>query len=103
MTPNELLVIGHRNPDTDAICSAIGYAEYKRRTGSPHALAARCGDINDRIDFVLKTFQVPAPRFVSDVAPKIRDVMQRNPISVPPDATLVEALGVMDEMGIRAL
>jgi manganese-dependent inorganic pyrophosphatase len=103
MTFNELLVIGHRNPDTDAICSAIGYAEFKRRTGSPHAIAARCGDTNDRIDFVLKTFQVPAPKFVADVAPKIRDVMQRNLISVPPDATLVEALGVMEEKGIRAL
>jgi manganese-dependent inorganic pyrophosphatase len=36
MSDSELLVIGHRNPDTDAICSAIGYAEFKRRTGSPH-------------------------------------------------------------------
>ena len=40
---NEILVIGHRNPDTDSICSAIGYAEFKRRTGMPEAVAARCG------------------------------------------------------------
>src|ERR1700744_2562925 len=53
---SEILVIGHKNPDTDAICSAIGYAEFKRRTGMPEALAARCGDTNDRIDFVLKNF-----------------------------------------------
>src|ERR1044072_8014371 len=46
---NEVLVIGHRNPDTDAICSAIGYAEFKRRTGLPNAIAARCGDTNERI------------------------------------------------------
>ena len=44
MSDGELLVIGHRNPDTDAICSAIGYAEFKRRTGWPSAEAARCGD-----------------------------------------------------------
>ncbi len=56
---SEIFVIGHRNPDTDAICSAIGYAEFKRRTGMPEAVAARCGDTNDRIDFVLKTFGVP--------------------------------------------
>jgi manganese-dependent inorganic pyrophosphatase len=73
---SEVLVIGHRNPDTDAICSAIGYAEFKRRTGMASAVAARCGDTNDRIDFVLKTFGVPAPRFVADVSPKVRDVMQ---------------------------
>jgi manganese-dependent inorganic pyrophosphatase len=103
MTSNELLVIGHRNPDTDAICSAIGYAEFKRRTGSPHAVAARCGDTNARIDFVLQTFGVPAPRFVADVSPKIRDVMQRELVSISPDATLVEALGVMDEKSIRVL
>jgi manganese-dependent inorganic pyrophosphatase len=100
---SEVLVIGHRNPDTDAICSAIGYAEFKRRTGLPDAIAARCGDTNDRIDFVLKTFGVPPPRFVADVAPKIRDVMQADVVSVPPQATAAEALGIMDEKNIRAL
>ncbi len=99
----ELLVIGHRNPDTDAICSAIGYAEFKRRTGSPHAEAARCGDTNARIDYVLETFGMPAPRFVADVSPKVRDVMAGHVVSVPPEATMAEALGVMDEKHIRVL
>ena len=63
---SEILVIGHRNPDTDAICSAIGYAEFKRRLGMRNVVAARCGDINDRIDFVLRTFGIPAPRFIAD-------------------------------------
>ena len=99
----ELLVIGHRNPDTDAICSAIGYAEFKRRTGAPHAEPARCGDTNERIDFVLETFGVPAPRFVADVAPKVRDVMATNVISVPSTATVAHALGVMDDKNIRVL
>jgi len=103
MSDSELLVIGHRNPDTDAICSAIGYAEFKRRTGSPHAEAARCGDTNARIDFVLETFGVPAPRFVSDVSPKVRDVMAANVISIPPTETVAHALGVMDEKNIRVL
>ena len=38
---SEIFVIGHRNPDTDAICSAIGYAEFKRRTGMPEAVCRR--------------------------------------------------------------
>ncbi|MEI6391667.1 MAG: putative manganese-dependent inorganic diphosphatase [Verrucomicrobiota bacterium] len=100
---SEVFVIGHRNPDTDAICSAIGYAEFKRRTGMPEAVAARCGDTNDRIDFVLQTFGVPAPRFVADVAPKVRDVMQSEVVSVTPDSTAAEALGLMDEHDIRIL
>ena len=100
---NEILVIGHRNPDTDAICSAIGYAEFKRRTGMAEAVAARCGDTNDRIDFVLNTFGVPAPKFVADVSPKISDVMQRKILSVRPDSTAAEALRLMDEKNLRIL
>ena len=100
---NEILVIGHRNPDTDAICSAIGYAEFKRRTGMDEAVAARCGDTNERIDFVLNTFGVPAPKFVADVSPKVSDVMQRRILSVRPDSTAAEALRLMDEKNLRIL
>jgi manganese-dependent inorganic pyrophosphatase len=100
---SEIFVIGHRNPDTDAICSAIGYAEFKRRTGMPEAVAARCGDTNDRIDFVLNTFGVPAPRFVANVLPIVSDVMQRRMLSVTPDATAAEALHLMDDSSIRIL
>lgn len=100
---SEVLVIGHKNPDTDSICAAIGYAEFKQRTGMPNAVAARCGDTNDRIDFVLRTFGFPAPRFVANVAPKVRDVMQDNVVSLPPTATVAEALGLMDERNIRVL
>jgi manganese-dependent inorganic pyrophosphatase len=84
----EVLVIGHRNPDTDAICSAIAYAEFKRRTGLAEATAARCGDTNERTDFVLRTFGVAPPRFVADVSPKVRDVMQTQVVTVPSRATV---------------
>jgi len=100
---SDILVIGHRNPDTDAICSAIGYAEFKRRTGMSEAVAARCGDTNDRIDFVLKTFGVDAPKFVADVSPKISDVMQRKILSVRPESTAADALRLMDEKNLRIL
>ena len=100
---NEVLVMGHRNPDTDAICSAIGYAEFKRRTGMPEAVAARCGDTNDRIDFVLRAFGVPSPRFVADVSPKVRDVMESDVLSVSPEATASDALSLMDQHNVRIL
>ena len=100
---SETLVIGHRNPDTDAICSAIAYAEFKRRTGMRDVVAARCGETNERIDFVLRHFGIPAPRFVSDVAPRVRDVMQSNVISVPPRTSMVDALTMMDQRNIRVL
>jgi manganese-dependent inorganic pyrophosphatase len=100
---SEILVIGHRNPDTDSICAAIAYADFKHRIGLRDVVAARCGEVNERTQFVLRTFNVPAPRFVADVSPKVRDVMQANVISVPPRTTAVEALAVMDERNIRVL
>ena len=100
---SEILVIGHRNPDTDSICSAIGYAEFKRRTGMPEAIAARCGDTHERIDFVLRTFGAPPPKFVADVSPKVRDVMNPAPICASPRTTAAEALTTMDERNIRVL
>jgi manganese-dependent inorganic pyrophosphatase len=100
---SEILVIGHKNPDTDAICSAIGYAEYKQRTGTTDAVAARCGDINDRIDFVLRKFGVAPPRFVPDVSARVRDVMAANVVSVLPDTTVGEAMGIMENHGVRVL
>ena len=56
--PMQTIVIGHRNPDMDSICSALAYAELKRLTGQENVLAARAGNTNERIDFVLKTFGV---------------------------------------------
>ena len=56
-------VIGHKNPDTDAICSAIGYAALLRVTGEePDAVAARCGEISQRTKWVLERagLEIPA-------------------------------------------
>lgn len=69
----------------------------------PQAVAARCGDTNDRIDFVLSTFGMPAPKFVSDVSPKVRDVMASQVVSVSPNTTVAEALGLMEDRNIRVL
>jgi len=100
---SEVLVIGHRNPDTDAICSAIGYAEFKQRTGLTDAVAARCGATNDRIDFVLKTFGINPPKFVSDVSPKVRDVMQTDVLSADLNTTVAQAVSIMEKRRIRML
>lgn len=99
----EILVIGHRNPDTDSICSAIGYAEFKRLTGSKRVIAARCGDVNDRINFVLRRFGAAPPRFVADVSPKVRDVMQHQVSCISPGATASEALAMMEAGNLRVL
>jgi len=96
-------VIGHRNPDTDSICAAIAYTAYKEARGEKGYVAARCGNSNARIDTVLHRFRQPLPLYISDVTPRVRDVMISNVISVQPTATCSEALEVIDEHDVRIL
>lgn len=63
----KVLVFGHKNPDTDSICSAIAYAELKRALGV-NAEAVRLGDVNGETQYALDTFGQPAPRLVNGVA-----------------------------------
>jgi manganese-dependent inorganic pyrophosphatase len=88
----QTIVIGHRNPDMDAICSAIAYAEFKRKLGMADVVAARAGNTNERIDFVLQKFGIPAPDFVSDLTPKVADLMDATAISVPHDSSVYKAI-----------
>ena len=97
------LVIGHRNPDMDSICSAIGYAEFKRATGMDGVIAARCGNTNQRIDFALQKFGLEAPVFFADVYPRIEDVMQRNVVSIHRDAPVYQAMTRFGEDKFRGL
>ncbi|MBU6182486.1 MAG: putative manganese-dependent inorganic diphosphatase [Verrucomicrobia bacterium] len=97
------LVIGHRNPDMDAIVSAIGYAEFKRATGMQNVFAARCGNTNERIDFALQKFGVEAPVFVPDVYPRVEDVMERNVVSIHRNAPIYQAMTRFGEAKFRGL
>ena len=97
------VVIGHRNPDMDSICSAIGYAEFKTLTGSPHVLAARCGNTNERIDFGLGKFGFDAPVFLTDVHPRVEDVMERDVASAHCNSPVYEAMTRISETRFRGL
>lgn len=101
--PTPTYVIGHRNPDADAICSAIAYAEFKKALGEPDYTAARCGNSNARIDAILARFNHPLPLYVPDVTPRLRDVMVTDIFSVTPEATCAEALDLMDQGDLRML
>src|SRR5262249_50776656 len=97
------IVIGHRNPDMDSICSAIGYAELKRKLGMEDVIAGRAGNTNERIDFVLGKFGVPAPRFCSDLTPKVADIMETQVVSVPQNSTIYQAISSIEKERLRGL
>jgi manganese-dependent inorganic pyrophosphatase len=98
-----VLVFGHRNPDADAICAALAYAEYKNRTGSEPHQAARCGNSNARIDAILDHFGVQLPTFIGDVTPRLKDQMASDLVTLGIDGTAAEALELLDRHGLRAL
>jgi manganese-dependent inorganic pyrophosphatase len=99
----QTIVIGHRNPDMDAICSAIAYAELKGKLGIQNVTPARAGNTNERIDLVLHKFGVPAPKFLSDVSPRVEDVMETQVISVAYDSSIYHAMNSIEKQRIRGL
>src|SRR5579859_479052 len=73
------LVIGHRNPDTDAIASAVGYAWLLNRTGDESFVAGRAGEINAQTHFALDHFGLEAPPLVPDVWVRVGDLAEALP------------------------
>ncbi len=96
-------ILGHKNPDADAICSAIAYEALKHALGETDYVAARCGNSNARIDTILDRFGLPLPKFVGDVTPRIEDIMHSQVYSVTKESTFAEALELIDTHDVRAL
>ena len=100
---HKVVVIGHRNPDTDSICSAIAYAELKNKTSDLVCEPRRAGKMNQETEFVLKKFGVKPPRMCTDVNPKIRDVDYREMPGIPGSTSLRRAWEIMRDQQIDTL
>lgn len=96
-------VIGHKNPDTDSICSAIAYAELKNTLHGGGYCAARAGQINQETQYVLNFFQVSAPKYVADVMTDVRDIEIRKTQGVTGDISLKKAWNMMRALGVVTL
>ena len=97
------LVIGHKNPDTDSICSAICYAELKRRVTGESFLACRAGEINGETQFVLDRFSVHPPKLITSLEPKLRHVYFRRIKGIDGDFSLKQAWEHMKNQSIRSV
>ena len=98
-----IFVIGHKNPDTDAICSAIGYAHFLKRSGMMEAEAACCGEINARTQFALSTAGVEHPKLLMDVRPTLGQIARRDVITAREDEPLFTVYRRMLKNKVRAL
>ncbi len=103
MENSKTYVIGHRNPDTDSICSAIAYAELKRLQGEQHVYPARAGNLNQQTEFVLDYFCQTPPVRLPDVYPRVGDVVSEKPVMVRLDEPVSAALELYHKHKIRML
>lgn len=90
-----IIVIGHRHPDTDSICSAICYAALKRQLTGREYVAARSGNLKAETQYVLDRFKVDSPLLVKDVRSRVSDMLGGEaPITVSPD-TPIREVGIL--------
>ncbi len=99
----QIYVIGHRNPDTDSIASAIAYAELKKKQGYTKVCAAMAGTPNPQTRSILERLAIEPPLYLADVHPKVRDVLKRQPVTAAATLSLKEALELFHRHNVRVL
>lgn len=107
---NRVFVVGHKNPDNDSICSAVGYAHLKNKIAKrddPESLLeyipTRLGPLPPESEWVLDTYGVEHPIAIKHVRSRVVDAMTPSPITIGPDATLMEAGRLLKKHNIRSL
>lgn len=91
----KIYVIGHKNPDTDSICSAIAYANLKNKISNESYEAKRAGQLNEETLYVLKRFGVNAPKYLPDVRPQVKDAALKEVPGAQSDISLKKAWDIM--------
>ena len=96
-------IIGHKNPDTDSICSALAYAYLKNTLEGGGYIAARAGQLNQETQYVLNYFQAEAPVYVADVMTQVKDIEIRKTEGVQGNLSLKQAWNLMRRIGAVTL
>jgi len=97
----KVYVIGHRQPDTDSICSVIGYAELLNHAEPGRYLAARCGDVSPETRFALGTFGLSEPVLIDSVEPDVADVPRLDTRSAREDVPAADVAAMMEAGDMR--
>ena len=94
---NKVHIIGHKNPDTDSICSAIAYASLKKKITSDDYSARRAGVLNEETQYVLERFGVEPPKPLANVYMQVKDVDVNRMPGIPSNTSIKEAWAMMKE------
>ncbi|MDO5696213.1 MAG: putative manganese-dependent inorganic diphosphatase [Eubacteriales bacterium] len=100
---DKIFVIGHKNPDTDSICAAIGYAYLKNQLAGYDYVASRAGQVNEETKFVLERFDLPTPQLIKDVRPQVADIEIEQVSTVHRSVSLKTAWTLMREQHVVTL
>ena len=98
-----VIVIGHKNPDTDSICAAITYANLKNKITGDDYIACRAGHLNEETQFVLSHFDVAIPSYIKDVRTQVRDMEIRMLDGTSSKLSLKNAWSKMRDAGVVTL
>ena len=98
-----IYVTGHKNPDSDSICAAFAYSEFKNKTGNIPAIPVRLGNVNRETQYILDYFNVEAPRFLKTVKLKVEDLEFDRIDSISPNISLKAAWSIMKDKNIKTL
>jgi manganese-dependent inorganic pyrophosphatase len=98
---NQIYCFGHRQPDTDSIASAIGYADFKNRSEPGRYVPAMCGELNSESRFMLERFGIAEPVFMPSVEPRLSDITYKPVFALPQDVPTVDVAILMAQEGIR--
>lgn len=98
-----IYVSGHKNPDSDSICAATAYAEFKNKTQDIPAIAVRLGNISQETQFILDHFGVKAPKLIETVKLKVEDLDYDKLSPICPKTSLRKAWTIMKEKGIKSI
>lgn len=97
-------VIGHKNPDTDSICSAISYAYLKNQVDpNLHYVAARAGQVNSETQYVLERFKQDAPPFMNNIGTRVKDMEIREVPGVRSNISIKKAWTLMKSLNVFTL
>ena len=98
-----IYVTGHKNPDSDSICAAYAYAEFKNKIGDVETVACRLGNPNQETQYILDYFNAEAPRLLKTVKLKVEDLQFDNISPVSPEISLKTAWSIMRDKNIKTL
>lgn len=104
MSFSEIIVTGHKNPDTDAACSAVCYADFKNRVDPSNTyLGVVCGALNPQTRFVFEAAGLPPPEFLKDVHPRALDVARNDGLTLEENEPILEAIREIDTNNVSVI